>query len=119
MTVSNTKEDGPYAERHRLAGIKYLAAHRALRMLEATKDARLAVAKNTLTAEDPKMSDAKADRLVKASPEWAAFMLELAEADCAYEHARINLAKFKTAFDEWKERNANARHEWKMGQGTP
>lgn len=112
-------KDQPLSERFRLAAGRCSERRRKFRELEEMKSARLAVMKCKLIDEDPKMSDAKAERLSKASGDWAKIVRDLLEAEAAFEHSKLEVQFLRIAFDEWVTLNANHRHEHRLGSAGP
>lgn len=110
-------KDRPISEVYRLASLRYLDKRKAFRLLDETKTSHLELLKSKHILSDPKMSETKAERLVKSSPEWREYLVALVAAEHDFERARQGLIVVKMRFDEWVQSSAHARQEYRMGSG--
>jgi predicted nucleic acid binding AN1-type Zn finger protein len=104
------KSNQPLSEQMRLAGLEWVRLDAVARMLEEGKTTYLAQQK-TLHGD---ISDAKAEKLVKASPQWSDYIKNMVNAKTAANKARVDLEFIKNKFWEWQSANANNRSERRM-----
>jgi hypothetical protein len=105
-----TRNDVPVSEQYRLAAREWVEIDAAARMLEEGKTTYLAQRKVALG----EMSDAKAEKLVKASPEWADYIKKMVNAKTAANRQRVELDYLKMRHMERTSEEANARTERKL-----
>jgi len=99
-----------WAEQYRLAGHDWADLDAAANLLEDSKSAVMAQMQTKLGD----MPVNRAEQTVKASPEWEFYINKTVEARRAANIAKVNLEATKMAFNEWNNREANARQEMKM-----
>lgn len=98
------------SEQYRIAAKEWVALDGAARLLEETKTAVLA----------QRMKDcgdipaAHAEREVKASQEWWAFIEEMAEARTQANLAKVKMEYYRMKFMEWNSMEATKRSEMKL-----
>ena len=109
----------PISERYRIEARKYCALNAAATSLEEMKTSRLATLKTQLMAADGAMAENKAERLVKSSDDWHAYIKAMCDARAAAELSREELAALRMQFGEWQAADASARAEYKLGRAGP
>jgi hypothetical protein len=104
------RNDTPVSEQYRLAALDWVAMDGAARMLEEGKTTYLAQQKTALG----EMSDAKAERIVKSSPEWSDYIKKMVNAKTAANRQRVECDFLKMRHMERTSEEANARSERKL-----
>jgi len=104
------------AEQWRIVSKEHVRLDAEADLLRELRDANLERLKLVLLAEDPKMSDAKAERLVKAGAEWETYIRGMVAA-----REKANLQKAKMKWIEiriWEQNSeqANARNERRLNR---
>jgi hypothetical protein len=102
--------DTPVSEQYRLAALDWVAMDAAARMLEEGKTTYLAQQINKLG----EIAHAKAERLVKSSPEWADYIKKMVNAKTVANKQRVELDYLKMRSMERNSEEANARSERKF-----
>ena len=105
-------DNNPLSEQFRLAGKDWSEKESAAQMLEQSKTAVLSQRMNALGD----MPTTKAERLVKATPEWREYISEMVKAREAANFAKVNKEFVKMKYHEWQSMNASRRAEMRMGQ---
>jgi hypothetical protein len=100
----------PLSERYRLAALDWVDKDAAARLLEETKTAVLSQRKSALG----EMADARAERLVKATPEWDAWIKRMVDARTVANRAKVNMEYLRMKFAEQQSAEATARAEMKL-----
>ena len=100
----------PISEQYRIAAKAWVDADSAARMLEESKTAVLSQKMKALGD----VPAAHAERDVKASPEWHAWIKSMVEAKTAANLAKVKLEYIKMRFSEWQSTNADKRAEMRM-----
>lgn len=104
------RNDVPVSEQYRLAAAQWVKVDGAARMLEEGKSAYLAQQITKLGD----MPHAKADRIVRASPEYADYIKKMVNAKTAANEMKEELAYLKMLHMERNSEEANARSERKL-----
>lgn len=104
------RNDTPISEQYRMAALDWVAMDAAARMLEEGKTTYLAQQKAGLGD----MADAKAERIVKSSPEWADYIKKMVNAKTAANRQRVELDFLKMRHMERNSEEATARSERKL-----
>lgn len=104
------RNDTPVSEQYRLAAREWVEIDAAARMLEEGKTTYLAQRKAALG----EMPDSKAEKLVKASPEWADYIKKMVNAKTAANRQRVELDFLKMRHMERTSEEANNRAERKL-----
>ena len=104
-------DNNPLSEQFRLAGKDWSEKESAAQMLEQSKTAVLSQRMNALGD----MPTTKAERLVKATPEWREYISEMVKAREAANFAKVNKEFVKMKYHEWQSMNASRRAEMRMG----
>ena len=104
------QNDTPVSEQYRLAALDWVAFDAAARMLDEGKSAYLAQQINILGD----MPHAKAERIVKASPEWADYIKKMVNTKTVANRQRVELDYLKMRSMERTSEEANARSERKL-----
>jgi len=112
-------EEQPISEQYRLHAEVWTDAEAAADLLEQLKSVVLEQKKCALIAENPGMSDAAAERLVKASPDWELHVREICDARGTANKLRQGLEVIRMQHREWIARNADARQEQRLMEMHP
>jgi hypothetical protein len=126
-------EERPLSERYRLLGEQWADADGAANLLEELKTATLEQRKTKVIMADMEaqraaaipgeitavreIPDNKAERIVKASPEWESYIRQMCNARAAANKLRVQMEGLKLEHSEWTARDANARHEARLTRG--
>lgn len=117
-SVSDMPEhERPLSEQWRIVSKEHVRLDAEADLLRELRDANLERMKLKLIDTDPKLSDAKAERLVKASAEWEVYIRGMVAA-----REKANLQKAKMKWIEiriWEQNSeqANARNERRLNRG--
>lgn len=93
---------------------KWVDADAAARLLEDTKAEVFAERKNALVIADSKLSDAAADRIARANPEWLAWKKDMVEARTQANLLKVQLRYIEMRFWEQGSLEATQRAEMKL-----
>jgi hypothetical protein len=104
------RNDVPVSEQYRLAAQRWAQVDAAARMLEEGKSAYIAQQITKLGD----MAHAKAERIVKASPEYSDYIKKMVNAKTVANEMREELAWLKMRHMERNSEEANARSERKL-----
>ena len=104
------RNDTPISEQYRLKALDWVEVDAAARMLEEGKTTYLAQQKT----RHGDVSEAKAEKLVKASPEWSDYIKKMVNAKTAANRAKVDLDYLKMRHMENTSAEANARSERKL-----
>ena len=110
MNAPSRINDTPISEQYRLAALDWVAMDAAARMLEEGKSAYVAQQIDKLGD----MAHAKAERIVKASPEYADYIKKMVNAKTAANRQKVELDFLKMRHMERNSEEANARSERKL-----
>lgn len=106
--------DKPLSELYRLAALEWGDKYSAWYTYSENKTTTLAVLKSIYIKDDPKLSEAKAERLAKNTPEWKDYM----EIMCTLHKEALRLRAYKESIDmryhELQSKQASARSERKL-----
>ena len=102
--------DIPVSEQYRLAALDWVAMDAAARMLDEGKTTYLAQQK-ALLGDIP---DSKAERTVKASPEWADYIKKMVNTKTTANRQKVELDFLRMRHMERNSEEANARSERKF-----
>jgi hypothetical protein len=108
--MSDRRNDVPISEQYRLAARDWVEVDAAARMLEEGKSAYVA-------QQIDKLGDiphAKAERMVKASPEYSDFIKKMVNAKTAANRQKVECDFLKMRHMERTSEEANARTERKL-----
>ena len=103
-------DNRPISEQYRVIALQWADLDNAARMLEEGKTTYLAQRKSA----QGEMPDSHAEKIVKASPEWADYIKKMVRAKTQANIARIELEYVKMRFSEWQSAEANRRAEMKL-----
>ena len=103
------------AEQWREVALAWADAEDAAQMLDETKSAVLAQMVSAEIKDDPKMSNAKAEMLVKSSDKWRQHVESVVRAKTRANKARIERDYYKMLVMEWTNSEANHRAASRMG----
>ena len=98
------------SEQYRVAAKDWVAKDGAARLLEESKTAVLAQRMKELGD----MPVSSAEREVKASEEWDAYIKVMVEARTQANLARVKMEWTRMKFQEWSSENANKRAEMRL-----
>lgn len=104
-------ENRPYSEIFREAGEEWADREAAAQLLEDTKSAMMA----QWQAELGDMPVNRAEQAVKAQTRWTELVESIVAARKAANLAKVNMEVCRMQFQEWSNKEANARIEMKMG----
>lgn len=108
--MADHRNDTPLSERYRIAALQWVRLDAAARLLEEGKTTYLAQRKNALGD----IPDSKAEKIVKASPDWADYIKKMCAAKTAANEAKVELTFTEMQHREWIAADANARAERRM-----
>lgn len=108
--MSDLRNDVPLSEQYRLAARQWVRLDAAARLLEEGKTTYLAQRKAALGD----IPDSKAEKQVKASPDWSDYIKKMVAARTAANEAKIDVTFTEMRHREWIAADANARAERKM-----
>lgn len=103
------------AEAWRDVAMAWADAEDAAQMLDETKSAILAQMVAMEIKADPKMSNAKAEMIVKSSDKWRRHVESIVRARTTANRARIERDYMKLVFMQWNNNEANHRAGSRMG----
>ena len=104
------RNDQPVSEQYRLAAREWVEMDAAARMLEEGKTTYLAQQKAALGD----IPDSKAEKLVKASPQWADYIKKMVNTKTVANRQRVELDYLKMRHMERTSEDANNRAERKL-----
>lgn len=124
--------DRPISELYRLIGDQWADADGAANLLEEMKTTQLEQRKtrvveadmaNQRAAAEPgklvavkEMPDNRAERIVKASPDWEAYIRQMCDARTKANRLKVQLDQLRMRHMEQTGKDANARHEARLGR---
>lgn len=103
-------ENTPPSEQYRIAAKDWVGKDGAARLLEETKTAVLAERMKALGD----IPAAHAEREVKASEEWQAFIKVMVEARTQANLSKVRMEWTRMKFMEWQSENATKRAEMRL-----
>ncbi len=106
-------DNWPVSEKYRLKGLDWVRLDSAASLLEELKTAFLSKKKQVLVLRES-MSDARAEMLVKASPEWTEYIRSMVTAREAANSARVETESERMRHGEQMSAEATARAERRM-----
>lgn len=105
------EKDKPLSELYRLAALEWGDVYSAWYTMSENKTTTLALFKTEEIVADPKLSEAKAERLAKSTIAWQNYMKDM----CALHKKALRLRAYKESIDmryhEKQGRDASARKE--------
>mgnify|MGYP003387243462 CR=1 FL=1 len=118
MTISDfPQNERPLSEQFRIVAKQYVDAESAARMLSEMKTTTLEQKKQALIADAPAMPDSHAERMVKASPEWAEYIQEMVIAETKANRLKFQLEYIRMRSIERSSANKLTAAEMRMGGG--
>ncbi len=109
------ERERPLSEQYRLAANQWCKADAAARILEELKTTRLEQKKQAcVRASGIDMADNKAERMVKASPEWEEYIIAMVDARTVANELKIEMEAIRMQERELADRNANIRAEQRL-----
>jgi hypothetical protein len=106
----NDHSNMPWSEQFRVVAKEWVDLDKAATMLEETKSLVLAQKKSALGD----MPDNKAEKLVKASPEWMDYVTRTVDSRSAANLKKVQMEYLRMKFSEWQSENANKRAEMRL-----
>lgn len=100
----------PFSEQYRLLAEEWVDSDAAARLYEETKSNELARLKSLLGD----IPDSRAERIVRANPEWHEWTKRLIDARTTANHAKVKLKVLEMRYFEWQSQNATIRAEMKL-----
>jgi hypothetical protein len=100
----------PFSEQFRIVAKEWVDLDKAATMLEETKSLVLSQKKAALGD----IADNKAEKLVKASPEWMDYVTRTVDARSAANLKKVQMEYLRMRFSEWQSENANRRAEMRL-----
>ena len=110
MSDSHAHTNQSPSEMYRLAAKDWVARDGAARLLEDSKSAVLAQRMQALG----NLPTSHAERDIKASEEWMAYIKVTVEARTQANLAKVKMEWTKMRFSEWQSENANKRAEMRL-----
>lgn len=111
------ESERPLSEQYRLAGEAWAEADGAASLLEELRSTTLSQRKAQLMLERGEMPDAKADRIVRASPEWEEYIRAMVTARIGANKLKVKMEVLKMEFSQWQSREANQRIDYRLSRG--
>ena len=108
-------KDRPLSEQFRLVAVAYADAEAAASLLEELKTTTLEKLKSKTIIERGDMPDNKAERIVKSSPDWEAYIRQMCDARARATKLKLQLAYIRMRHAEWQAADATARAEMRLG----
>ena len=108
--------DRPLSEQFRIASKIWCDADAAATVLEELKSAVLAQKKSALIEKDCRLSEARAERLVKASADWDETIRQAVTARAEANALKMELEVIRMQHREWVAANADQRTERRLGE---
>lgn len=109
------EREQPVSEQFRIVAVAYADAEAAASLMEELKSTTLETMKSKLIAEQGEMPDNKAERLVKASDGWREYVEQMCAHRAKATKLRLKLEYVRMRASEAQSREANARHEARLG----
>lgn len=109
--ASIPKHERDLSEQFRLIGEEWSDLDSAATLYEELKSTTLAKMKSKVMAERGDMPDARAERIVKSSLEWEAYIRDMCAARSKALKLKVQLDVIRMKHSEWIGRDANARAE--------
>jgi hypothetical protein len=113
------RHEQPLSEQYRIAAKCWCDADAAATVLEELKSATLEQKKSDLIADNPSMSEAKAERLAKITDDWEEYVRQMCTARAQANVLKAELKVIEMRHREWIAGDANARHERRLVEMHP
>lgn len=104
----------PISEQFRLTGKQWASLDAAARMREEGKTTFLSSLKTKLIEDDPKMSEAKAERLVKSGREWRSYIAQMVKDRSEANKLKITMEYLRMRHSEQQSYEATKRSEMRL-----
>lgn len=104
----------PLSEQFRLIGKQWAEADSAARLREEGKTTFLSSLKTQLVDEDPKMSEAKAERIVKSGKEWRSYIAAMIKDRNKANTLKIDMEYLRMRHSEQQSFEASKRAEMRL-----
>jgi hypothetical protein len=112
-------EDRPISTRYYLVAREWADLDAAAHIQEELKTTVLEQKKTALIKANPGLAENKAERVVKSSPEWEAYIRKMCDARGAANLLKQRMKFWEMRHREWVGANADARVELRLGAGDP
>ena len=113
--VSEMEGEIPLSEKYRMVAHAHVKAESRAREFEEGKSVAIAEMINKLCDVDEKLSQAKAERIVKASPEYKGYLRRMHDARTEANMRQVDRESLKMRHMEHTMMRAAARDERKLG----
>lgn len=107
-------DNKPISEQFRLAAEDWAKFDAAARMREEGKTTFLSSLKTKVIGDDPKMSEAKAERLVKSGEEWWSYIAQMVSDRNEANKRKINMDYLRMRHSEEMSFDASKRAEMRL-----
>lgn len=108
--MENSAHNQPLSEQYRVLAEEWVEADALARLYEETKSNELSRLKSILGD----MPDSRAERIVRATPEWSAWTNKMIDARTAANRAKVRLKVLEMRYFEHQSANATARAEMRL-----
>lgn len=108
------ERERPLSEEFRIVAKQYADADAAASLMEELKGPTLAKMISDLVAEMPGTSEARAERMAKASSDWLEYLKTMCASRATATKLRLQLEWVRMRHREWVGADANKRHEAKL-----
>lgn len=110
------ERERPLSEQFRVVALQFADADAAASMYEEAKGTTFAKLVTAIAATQPNISEARAERMVKASDEWSEYLEAMRVARAKATKLKLQLDYIRMKFSEWQSREANSRHEARLSR---
>lgn len=108
------EEERLLSEQFRIVCKNWVDADGAASLMEELKTTALETKKADLILREGDMADNKAERMVKANPEWSEYITEMCRLRKEANLLKMQLKYIEMRFHEWQSLEATGRAEMKM-----
>jgi len=115
MPLDMPRHEIPLSELYRMAAEAYVDAESKARQLEEGKSIALAEMINRICDAEEKLSQARAERIAKASPEYKGYLRRMHDARTEANLRAVDRDVLKMKHSEWMMQRAAARDERRLG----
>lgn len=108
------EHERPLSERMRLVGLEWSKADATAKLMEELKTSTLSKMLNKVEAQHGKLTEAKLNRIVRASDEWVAYITDMVNLRKIANDLKAEMAFLEEVKWERNDANATARAEMRM-----